>query len=109
VVDETGILLEPSDVDALAAATARLLDSPERAAAIGVAGRARVMAEFSIETEAAKLLDVYRALQSPKSTLERERALEGLPHSTSEYSRIGTGVFPNDLSFANVSTRPIGS
>ena len=109
VVDETGILVEPSDVAALAAATARLLDSPERSAAIGVAGRARVMAEFSIETEAAKLLDVYRALQSPKSTSERERALEGLPHSTSEYSRVGTGVFPNDLSFANVSTRPIGS
>jgi mannosyltransferase len=86
VVDETGILVEPFDVEALASATRRLLDSPEHAAAMGVAGRVRVMAEFSIETEAAKLLDVYRALQLPKPTLQRERALESLSIDTGEYS-----------------------
>lgn len=88
VVDETGILVAPSDVEALATATGRLLDSPERAAAMGVAGRARVLAEFSMETEAGKLLEIYRALlRCPVPAAEvSESALNGLQLSDVEYS-----------------------
>lgn len=88
VADDTGILVAPSDVEALAAATARLLDDPERAEEMGVAGRARVAAEFSIETEAGKILEVYRALlRCPAPASEANASgLDGLPLGDVEYS-----------------------
>src|SRR5581483_5398797 len=50
VVDgETGVLVEPGDAPALAAALRALLDDPDRAARLGRAGRARVEARFSWE------------------------------------------------------------
>ncbi|MBY0559351.1 glycosyltransferase family 4 protein [Hyphomicrobium sp.] len=87
VADDTGILVAPSDVEALAAATARLLDDPGRAAEMGAAGRARVATEFSIETEAGKILEVYRALlRHPSAAEASARGLDGLPLADAEYS-----------------------
>ena len=88
VADDTGILVAPSDVEALAAATARLLDDPERAEEMGAAGRVRVAAEFSIETEAGKILEVYRALlRCPAADAEASvSGLDGLPLGDVEYS-----------------------
>lgn len=88
VADDTGILVAPSDVEALAAATARLLDDPERAEEMGAAGRVRVAAEFSIETEAGKILEVYRALlRYPAAAAEASvSGLDGLPLGDVEYS-----------------------
>ncbi len=49
VVDgETGIVVPPRDPDALAAALAEMLDDPERARAMGAAGRLRVEQRFSL-------------------------------------------------------------
>ena len=42
-----GLLVPPDDVDALAAALARLVDDPEGGRRMGLAGRARVQEEFS--------------------------------------------------------------
>jgi glycosyltransferase involved in cell wall biosynthesis len=45
----TGHLVPPGDPEALAAALLDLLDHPERAAAFGNAGRARIAREYSFE------------------------------------------------------------
>ncbi|MGH7372997.1 MAG: glycosyltransferase, partial [Candidatus Rokuibacteriota bacterium] len=61
VVDgETGLLVEPGDPAALAAALRRVLDDPARAARMGEAGRRRVEAHFSWDRIADHTLEVYR-------------------------------------------------
>ncbi len=63
-VDEVreGLLFEPGDVDALATHLQRLIDDPAAARAIGAAGRARLMRDFSLERSAELVFEVYRAL-----------------------------------------------
>ncbi|MCB1917357.1 MAG: glycosyltransferase [Rhodocyclaceae bacterium] len=58
----TGLLIAPGDVDALAAATIRLLDDPALRARMGEAGRRRVLTEFSVDTMCEGNLAVYRRL-----------------------------------------------
>jgi glycosyltransferase involved in cell wall biosynthesis len=62
VVDgETGILVAPGDVDALASALDGLLRDPDRARRMGEAGLARVRAEFNADTLTARVLSLYAA------------------------------------------------
>jgi glycosyltransferase involved in cell wall biosynthesis len=62
VVDgETGVLVPPGDVAALAAALDSLLRDPELARRMGEAGRERVRAEFDADTLAARVLALYSA------------------------------------------------
>ncbi|MEA3199858.1 MAG: alpha-maltose-phosphate synthase [Thermoplasmata archaeon] len=56
----TGLLVRYGDVPALAGAIEQLLANPERARAMGEAGRRRAMASFSWDAVARKTLDVYR-------------------------------------------------
>lgn len=56
----TGVLTPPGDADALVAALEPLMRDPAAAAAMGERGRARVLAKFSLDVEAAKIADVYR-------------------------------------------------
>jgi glycosyltransferase involved in cell wall biosynthesis len=68
VVDgETGLLVEPQDPGALAAATAELLRDPERAARMGEAGRERRRREFSIEATTRRVEALYEELYAAKS------------------------------------------
>src|SRR5712692_5129203 len=60
VHDETGWLVPPADPPALAAAMRAVLAEPERAAALGRAGRRRVESRFSWERIAELTLEVYR-------------------------------------------------
>ena len=64
VVDgETGRLVDPGDDDAVAAALTSLLDDPERARALGEAGRRRARERFSVARMTKRTLEVYeRAL-----------------------------------------------
>lgn len=62
VTPETGALVAPGDIPALAAACAPFLDDAGRRAAAAAAARARVEAQFRIEDEAAALVRIYRAL-----------------------------------------------
>ena len=63
VVDgETGILVEPSDADAMASAILCLLNDPEKASIMGRQGRKRVMSIFSKERYAAQVEGVYAEL-----------------------------------------------
>jgi mannosyltransferase len=58
----TGSLVPPGDVDALVAALEPLMRDPEAAAAMGVRGRVRAVKEFSLDTEADRIVSVYRTL-----------------------------------------------
>ena len=58
--EETGLLVEPGDEEALAAAVLRLLDAPERARALGAAARRDVGARFTMPVVATAFEDLYR-------------------------------------------------
>ena len=65
VVDgATGLLVPPGDVDALASALESLMRDPATAAGMGGGARARADAEFSIDAEVARIVEVYRAVRS---------------------------------------------
>ncbi|UCC67890.1 MAG: glycosyltransferase family 4 protein [Armatimonadota bacterium] len=65
VVDgETGVLVSPSQPDELGDALARLLEEPDRARAMGEAGRRRVRAAFDFEQMVSKIEDIYRRVIS---------------------------------------------
>ena len=57
----TGVLTPPGDVDALVAALEPLMRDPASAAEIGERGRARAVAKFSLDAEATRIAEVYRA------------------------------------------------
>jgi mannosyltransferase len=58
----TGALTPPGDVDALVAALEPLMRDPALANEMGARGRARVLAKFSLDAEASRIAEVYRAL-----------------------------------------------
>jgi glycogen synthase len=62
VHQETGLLVEPEDVSALAAAIAFLLVNPEIAVQMGSAGRRRVQEVFSWDKCVGDYKDLYRGL-----------------------------------------------
>ncbi len=64
VVEEgvTGALTPPGDADALAAAIEPLMRAPAAAAAMGARARQRVLEKFSLDVEANRIAEVYRAL-----------------------------------------------
>jgi len=59
---EDGLLIQPRDAEALASAIARLLDSPELAARLGHAARAKALDVFDEQIIIRRTLDVYRKL-----------------------------------------------
>jgi starch synthase len=58
----TGLLVPPGDPEALAAALNELLRDPDRAQAMGQAGRKRAVAEFGWPAIAAQTADLYAEL-----------------------------------------------
>jgi mannosyltransferase len=58
----TGVLTPPGDVDALVAALEPLMRDPAAAIAMGIRAQARVLAKFSLDAEANRIAEVYRAL-----------------------------------------------
>ncbi|MDB5627022.1 MAG: lipopolysaccharide core biosynthesis mannosyltransferase [Tardiphaga sp.] len=66
VVDDgnTGVLVPIDDAGALIAAIEPLMRDPSTAEAMGARGRAHLVANFSIDAEAAKIAAAYRALLS---------------------------------------------
>jgi alpha-maltose-1-phosphate synthase len=66
IVDgETGLLVPPDDPASLAVALNELARDPERAAAMGRAGRERAVAEFDWSTIAARTAELYAELVRP--------------------------------------------
>jgi glycosyltransferase involved in cell wall biosynthesis len=58
----TGVLVEPQDPEGLAGAVVGLLRDPERATAMGRAGRERRLAEFTIEAAVGRVEALYEEL-----------------------------------------------
>jgi len=58
----SGVLTPPGDVDALVAALEPLMRDPVAAAAMGARARQRVLEQFSLDAEADRIAEVYRAL-----------------------------------------------
>ena len=58
----SGVLTPPGDTDALVAALEPLMRDPASAAAMGARGRVRVLEKFSLDAEANRIAEVYRAL-----------------------------------------------
>lgn len=70
VVDgETGVLVPARDASALAEAMLTLLSSPERARAMGIAGRARVEAHFSSDVILRQIEELYDELVAQKKPI----------------------------------------
>jgi glycosyltransferase involved in cell wall biosynthesis len=63
----TGIVVQPDDAEALAAALLELLRDPARAAAMGAAGRDRALAAFSQDRCTDRVEELYRAAQETGS------------------------------------------
>jgi mannosyltransferase len=57
---DTGVLVPPGDVAALVGALEPLLREPAKAAEMGARARAGVVAEFSVDAEAERIVAVYR-------------------------------------------------
>jgi mannosyltransferase len=64
VVDDgvTGVLTPPGDVEALVAALEPLMRDPASCAAMGARARAQVVTNFSLDAEANRIAEVYRAV-----------------------------------------------
>jgi glycosyltransferase involved in cell wall biosynthesis len=60
--DETGLLVEPDDVDALAAALQRLLGDADQRGRLGRAGRRLALARFTPDRMARAYMELYREL-----------------------------------------------
>jgi mannosyltransferase len=58
----TGVLTPPGDVDALVAALEPLMRDPASAIAMGIRAQGGVLAKFSLDAEANRIAEVYRAL-----------------------------------------------
>ena len=62
IADETGIVVPPADVDALAAAMQSMWDQPEMAAEMGVRAAERYEKVFTANAMAAAYAEIYRGL-----------------------------------------------
>lgn len=59
VTPETGVHVEPDDAAGFAAAARAIIEDPERARAMGEAGRGRVQEHYSVKTMVRRMLDLY--------------------------------------------------
>lgn len=74
---QTGLLLEPGDVSALAQAILRLLENPDMACQLGENGRAHVARHFSAEVMAKSYIEMYeQVLVSCSDRTHKQAALE---------------------------------
>jgi glycosyltransferase involved in cell wall biosynthesis len=64
---ENGLLADGGDADGFARATLELLDQPERARAMGLAGRLRILDRHSWRKSAEKLVTLYDRLLSDQT------------------------------------------
>ena len=69
-----GLLVAPRDGRALAAAIGALLDDPARCAAMGTAGRQRVLEQFTWKRAAERTVDAYRSAIEARRRADVDRA-----------------------------------
>ena len=69
--EDTGLLIERGDVEALATKLLTVLDSPGRRRAMGIAGRAKVDEKFDLRKNVTRLLRAYGIQKTNLSQLDR--------------------------------------
>lgn len=75
VPDDTGLLVDPGDIDGLAVALVQILNDPERAHRLGENGRTRAIEHFSADTMAMRYLELYRLVSDIReASRKREMA-----------------------------------
>jgi glycosyltransferase involved in cell wall biosynthesis len=79
-----GLVVDPDDPEALAAAIEELITDPERAEEMGRRGRAAVKERFNWDREAPRLLALYDALEIGGVQLEEDLQEEFLEHKPAE-------------------------
>jgi glycosyltransferase involved in cell wall biosynthesis/protein-tyrosine-phosphatase len=89
--DETGVLVEPGDEGALAAACLRIIGDPVYAMTLGTAGRRVVAERFSSERSGRALLAAYKSV-ALVSTLSR-RGASRPPQAPAVEAQIGPAWF----------------
>ena len=72
--DETGLVIEPDNVEDLITAVRRLEASPELAARLVEAGRRHVVEQFDVETNTNRLLEMTKDLVAERDGLSRRLA-----------------------------------
>jgi glycosyltransferase involved in cell wall biosynthesis len=72
-----GRLVPIGDVEALTTALAQLLEAPERAAQLGAEGARRAAAQFPLDVQARRYLELYQSLPSPPAGSVREPGKTG--------------------------------
>ncbi len=72
---ETGLLVEPGEAEPLASAIVELASRPERAAAMGLAGRRRALSEFREERCVDRVEILYRAALAGRDGYRRGRGI----------------------------------
>lgn len=82
VTGETGILVPQKDTDALAEALIALLQNPARRAAMGRAGRERVLKHFTPRRQAAEVEAMYRRILSGAFDEVAEQDRRSAPKTT---------------------------
>lgn len=85
----TGLLVPPRDADALSRGLRQLVADPERARALGRAGRARVTSDFSIAGHARQIEALYGGLLGVKAAVARQRLETPAPDGT-EHMQAGS-------------------
>ena len=89
----TGVLVPPGDVEALGAALRTLLTDEARAAAMGAAGRARSLAEFSQERCTSRIVELYgTALEGAARRSRRRPQARSSAKAASSASRKSHGA-----------------
>ncbi|MEM6942156.1 MAG: glycosyltransferase family 4 protein [Pseudomonadota bacterium] len=92
IADGAALLLPRPDAPAIAAATARLMDHPAEAAALGAAGRDRVAARYGLEAAAAAFDAMAARLMG-----------EALPHETTPLPTLEARLTPPGKERASAS------
>jgi len=69
--EQTGILVAPGDVQALASSILRLIDAPEERRLMGTNGRLRARENFSAQAMSQQYLELYQGIVAEKQDCQR--------------------------------------
>ncbi|QFR95606.1 DUF3492 domain-containing protein [Streptomyces tsukubensis] len=106
VIGGTGLVVEPADPSALAAACRTLLRDPERRARLGAAARARALELFTIEQNVDRFREIYQEIVA-RCPVERET--HDAPGEPLPFARPAERRLASRTSAAGTGEPPLGA